>query len=103
MTAKVLSSGTDRFLPSWKNATDPSDMRMVAEDGTVHFSDLKKIADSGVQYLHALGRQHEPTRAMLIGTGVHHIVLGERPGSKVAKFPGDKRVGNEWKAFATDH
>ncbi len=103
MRAKILSSGTDRFLPSWKLATDPSDMRMVDEDGTVHFSQLKKVADSGVQYIHSLNSRHEPSRAMLIGTGVHHIVLGQRPGAKVARYRGDKRVGNEWKAFAAEH
>ncbi len=103
MTAAL---GTDTFLPSWAGATDPSDpppLRMFAEDGTVHFSDLKKVADSGVQYLHAINTPHEPTRAMLIGTGVHHVVLGQRHGSNVVRFPGDKRVGKEWKDFAAQH
>ncbi len=94
------------FLPSWSRATDPSDpppFRMFSEDGTVHFSTLKKIADSGVQYLHAVSSPFEPTRAMLIGTGVHHLVLGQRPTSKVARFPGEKRVGTAWKSFLEEH
>jgi hypothetical protein len=98
-----MVANTDNFLPSWKNATDPSDFRMFADDGTVHFSDLKRIADSGVQYLHAISRPFIPTRAMLIGTGVHHIVLGERPTSKVAHFPGDKRAGKAWTEFEAAH
>lgn len=98
---------TVNFLPSFVEAEREAQRIDVASfmhaDGTVHFSDLKKIADSGVQYIHGLSRRFEPTRAMLIGTGVHHIVLGKRPTSKVAFFPGEKRVGNEWKAFAAAH
>jgi hypothetical protein len=79
-------------------------LRFCAEDGTVHFTDLKKIPDSGVQYLHSVNTPHrEPTRGMLIGTGVHHIVLGKQAGSKVVRYPGEKRVGNDWKAFAAKH
>lgn len=102
MTAKTISEGVN-FLPSWRNATDPSDspaFRVCDEDGTHHFSHVKKLDDSGKQYIHAVNSDFEPTRAMLIGTGVHHIVLGKRPGSKVVRFPGEKRVGAEWKAFA---
>lgn len=79
-------------------------LRFCAEDGTIHFTDLKKIPDSGVQYLHAVNTPHrDPTRPMLVGTGVHHIVLGKQAGSKVARYPGEKRVGNEWKKFAAEH
>ncbi len=96
---------TVNFLPSWRDATDPSDEMapFLHEDGTLHFSDLKRVADSGVQYLHGLKNRREPTRAMLIGTGGHHIVLGKRPTSRVARFPGDKRVGKAWKDFADAH
>ncbi len=110
MTAKGLSSSAPipgvTFLPSWSKATDPSDapaLRTCDEDGTHHWSTIKKIGDSGVQYLHAVNTPFEPTRAMLIGTGVHHLVLGARPGSKVAFFDGDKRVGKEWKDFVALH
>lgn len=100
---------TVNYLPSWKSATDPSDskggtpLRTCDADGTHHWSTLKKIGDSGKQYLHAVNTPFEPTPAMLLGTGVHHLVLGARPTSKVAFFPGDKRVGNEWKAFVAAH
>jgi hypothetical protein len=77
--------------------------RMFAEDGSVHFTDLKKVGDSGVQYLHSVNGKREPTRAMLIGTGVHHLVLGARPDAKVAFYPGDKRVGAEWAKFDAAH
>ena len=96
-----MTTGTDNYLPSWKAATDPTDF--LHSDGSVHFSDLKAIADSGVQYIHRLSRRFEPTRAMLIGTGVHHIVLGQRPTSKVARFKGARRAGKEWEAFEAAH
>ncbi len=102
MNAKTVSSGTDTFLPSWKNAKDPSDplRRTCGVDGTHHFSHVKHLAKSGKQYLHAVNTPHEPTRAMLIGTGVHHIVLGPRPGAAVLRFPGDSRRGKAWTDFA---
>ncbi len=92
---------TVNYLPSWANAKDPSDL--FSSDGTVHFSDLKRIGDSGIQYLHGLKAKREPTRAMLVGTGVHHIVLGEREGAKVAHFTGAKRVGKAWTDFEATH
>ncbi len=74
-------------------------LRTCDEDGTHHFSQLKKLALSGKQYLHACNTPHEPTRAMLIGTGVHHIVLGPRPGAPVLRYPGDSRRGKAWTDF----
>ncbi len=93
---------TANFLPSWKDATDPRDpppFRMFAEDGTVHYSDLKRLALSGRQYLEGL-KPRDPTRAMLIGTGVHHITLGPRTGATVLRYPGDSRKGKVWTDFA---
>lgn len=101
MTTTSKLGGEDRYLPSWVHAKDA--MQMTAEDGTVHFSHLKKISDSGVQYLHSLSTPFEASRAMLIGTGVHHLVLGRRPTAKVAFFDGDKRAGAAWKEFAAAH
>ena len=94
------------FLPSWANAKDPSDpppFLTTAADGTIHLSNLKKIGDSGKQYIQSCNTKFEPTRAMLIGTGVHHIVLGSREGAKVVHFKGDKRTGKAWTDFATEH
>ncbi len=105
MTAKVLS-GSDNYLPSWRNATDPSDApspRTCDEDGTHHFAQLKMLAFSGKKYLHACNTKFDPTRAMLIGTGVHHIVLGPRPGASVLRYPGDARKGKGWTDFVKEH
>lgn len=107
MTAKVLSSSakTDgvTYLPSWANATDPDDPILRthgADDGSHNFSTLKKLALSGLHYLHACNTPFEPTRAMLIGTAVHQIVLGPRPGGKaVCCYPGDRRQGKVWDEF----
>lgn len=93
---------TINYLDSWKAAKDPSDapaLRVCGEDGTVHYSDLKKLALSGRQYLHAVNAPHEPTSAMLIGTIAHLLVLGGRPGAKpIVKYDGTRR-GKEWEAF----
>lgn len=75
----------------------PEPIRTVAEDGTVHFNDLKAVAKSGLHYLHAVNTKTEPTRPMLIGTVVHFLVLGPRPGAKpIVKFDGDRRQGKKW-------
>lgn len=69
-------------------------------DGTHHFSQLKKLALSGRQYIHACNTEIEPTRAMLIGTMVHLLVLGPRKGAKpVVRFPGERRQGKAWDEF----
>lgn len=75
-------------------------LRILGEDGTLHYSDLKKIALSGRQYLHAVNTPTEPTSAMLIGTAVHLLVLGPRHGAKpVEVYEGKTRQGKEWTAF----
>ena len=75
-------------------------VRIFDEDGTLHFSAFKRLALSGVHYLHAVNTPFEPSSEMKIGTCVHYLVLGKRPGAKrLAKWEGDRR-GNEWKAFA---
>lgn len=96
-------SGDTNFLPTWKAATDPSDhppLRTCDEDGTVHYTNLKRIELSGRQYLASVNVPFEPTRAMLIGTVVHHIVLGPRKAEKpLVRFPGQRRQGKDWDAF----
>lgn len=85
-------------------ANDGPSLRVLAEDGTLHFSHLKKLALSGVQYLHAVNTEIEPTRAMLIGTTVHHMILGARPGAKkLVRFDGAARRGKGWDAFLAAH
>lgn len=98
-----MTTATINYLDSWKNATDPSDapvLRTLAEDGTLHFSDLKKLALSGRQYLHAVNYPSKPTPPMLLGTCTHLHVLGPRPGAKpVLKYPGKTRQGKAWDEF----
>lgn len=79
-------------------------LRICNEDGTHHFTDLKKLSLSGCHYLDSVNTEHEPTRAMLIGTAVHHLVLGPRPtGKPVVLFKGARRSGKEWDAFRIEH
>jgi hypothetical protein len=91
---------TVNFLPSWQRAPT---FRTCNEDGTHHFSQVKKLALSGKQYIHACNAPFEPTRAMLIGTAVHVLVLGSRPGKPVLRYEGDARRGKAWDAFRAEH
>lgn len=73
--------------------------RIVGEDGCVHFSHLKQFSRSGSHYLHATNAKNEPTRAMLVSTCVHQIILGPRADKKVVVYPGDRRQGKAWDEF----
>jgi hypothetical protein len=78
----------------------PPPMRVLAEDGTLHYSDLKKIALSGRQYLYGVNNPTKPTAAMLLGTCAHMLVLGPRKGAKpLRKFEGKARRGKAWEDF----
>jgi hypothetical protein len=83
--------------------SDAKPLRTVGDDGCVHFSHLKRLALSGAHYLHAVNVQTAPTRAMLVSTAVHQILLGPRADKKVVVYSGDARRGNDWKAFAAEH
>lgn len=87
--------------PDFEDApTAPPTLRICDEDGTHHFSHVKKLSLSGKQYIHAVNTTTEPTPAMLLGTCVHLLVLGPRPGAKpVIKYKGETRQGNAWKEF----
>jgi len=78
-------------------------LRTCNEDGTYHYSQLKILANSGQKYLHACNTQFEPTLAMRLGTAVHQIILGARPGREVVVFDGESRRGNAYKEFAAAH
>jgi len=94
------------ILPSWKLATDPSDpppVRILDADGTLHFSHLKKIAASGVQYLHSVNTTTVPTRDMRTGTITHTLLLGPRPGAKEAVVYRGRRAGKDWEAFEAEN
>jgi hypothetical protein len=79
-------------------------VRILDEDGTLHFNHLKRINESGVQYLHSVNNELEPTSDMLVGTAMHFQTLGKRPESKdLAVFTGKVRKGKEWDAFEAEH
>lgn len=78
-----------------------SHLRVCDEDGTFHFSALKRLALSGRQYLHAVNSETEPTSAMLVGTCVHFLLLGERHGARpIVRYNGGRRQGKVWEEFA---
>lgn len=96
----MTAACTVTFLPSWHAESERVAMRTCDEDGTHHFSQVKKLALSGKQYLHACNSPNEPTSSMLLGTLVHFFVLGARPGSKpLVCFKGAKRQGKAWDEF----
>lgn len=79
----------------------PAPLRILDEDGTVHFTHLKKLSLSGRQYLAAVNEPSEPTSQMLLGTCVHFLVLGQRTGGKpIVRFDGERRSGKKWDEFA---
>jgi len=83
--------------------TLPPVLRTLDADGTLHFSHLKAYAKSGAHSLHAVNAPNEPTRPMLISTGVHQVVLGPRADKKIVVFDGSRRQGNAWDEFEAAH
>lgn len=77
-------------------------MKTRDADGTVHYSTLKRIGRSPRHYQHGVNATYEANRAMLVGVGVHHLLFGDRPGTKTVRFSGDRRA-KEWKAFLESH
>lgn len=82
----------------------PAALLTCRPDGTVGFSELKKLALSGRQYLHACNHRSPPTPPMLLGTAVHHLVLGGSSGRPpLLVYPGAARRGKAWDAFLAAH
>jgi len=77
--------------------------RTCDEDGTHHFGHIKALALSGKQYIHRVNTPFEATAAMRLGTCVHQLVLGARPGKDVVVYPGKTRQGKTWEAFEAEH
>lgn len=73
--------------------------RHCSADGTLHFSDVKRLNQSGAHYIHAVNERRVPTRPMLVSTAVHQILLGPRKGKEVVVYPGLRRMGKEWDSF----
>lgn len=66
----------------------------------LHFSDLKLMSRSPMHVHHArTSSRREPTRAMRIGTIVHHLVCGPHTRKPLLRFDGDARKGNAWESF----
>lgn len=65
----------------------------------VHFSELKGMALSPAHYRAARQASKEPTREMLVGTVVHHIVCGPHRTKPLIRYDGIARQGNAWKDF----
>lgn len=79
-------------------------LRTCNQDGTLHFSELKSIEESGRHYLFTCNRARVPTREMLIGTAAHRFVLGEREGARpLILYDAEARRGNAWKDFEAEH
>jgi hypothetical protein len=99
-----VSAAVSRPELPFPDDVEPPALRTCDEDGTHHFSQIKKLALSGKQYLHAVNNPTEPTSAMLLGTLVHFLVLGARSGAKpLVRYDGGTRQGNAWKDFAAAH
>lgn len=81
-------------------------LRIMAEDGTLHFGDAKKLGGptpSPRQYLQAVNTPTKPTSAMLVGTAAHFLTLGARPGAKpLVVYDADRR-GKAWTEFRDAH
>lgn len=65
----------------------------------VHFSELKEMHKSPAHYRTARQRSKEPTRDMLVGTVVHHLVCGPHRAKPLVRYPNKERKGNAWKDF----
>lgn len=75
-------------------------MLVTHADGTVHYSQLRQMSRSPAHYVHACRSQNEPTRAMRVGTAVHHRVLGERSDRPLEVWPGKTRNDKGYKDWA---
>lgn len=75
---------------------DPKNAPPRNEDGTVHYSDLKRLSTSGLAYFDGYEHPWQATRAARIGTAVHRIALG---GPPVKVYREGTRRGAAWDAF----
>jgi hypothetical protein len=79
----------------------PAPPPLVLTPGPLHFSTLKRMARSPAHVRHAmLCPDGESTRAMRIGTIVHHIVCGPHRTRPLLRYEGgDMRKGGVWEKF----
>lgn len=69
----------------------------------VHFSDLRCMALSPAHFKASVAQRWESTKAMRIGTIVHHMALGPHRTKPLKCFDGLERKGNAWKDFAAEN
>lgn len=83
----------------------PPPLRVCEPDGTFRFSNLKKLALSGRQFLASTNIETDPTSQMLLGTLVHFLTFGvQRAGAKpLVRFEGKARRGKVWEEFEAAH
>lgn len=67
-------------------------------DGRVHYSDLRKMAQSPAHYRHGILHPKEPTPAMLMGSAIDDCVFGG--GHRIEVYDG-VRYGRKWEEFAS--
>lgn len=103
LEADELPFGDDEDEGAEAPASGPRQVLSCHPDGTIHFSQLKRLALSARQYLHACNSRGRPTKEMLIGTVVHQLVLGGRAGKRALRFDGAARKGKLWTAFQAAH
>jgi hypothetical protein len=65
----------------------------------IHFSDLVSFDLSPAHFKASVAQKWEPTTEMLVGTIVHHLVLGPHRTKPLVRYSGDERKGNAWKDF----
>ncbi len=97
---------TINWLPSWAHATDSSDAPARAfygDDGCVHFTHLKRIGDSGEQFLASIAEPHKSSASQDLGSTVHALVLGQREDRPVVCFPGKVRSGKAWETLEAEN
>lgn len=70
------------------------------KDNRVHFSELKRMAQSPAHFIQACKEARELTRPMIVGSVADAITFGNRG---YAVYPGKTRNGKEWMGFRDAH
>ena len=76
------------------------DLRSGTRERPLHFSDLKRMSESALDFAHFAAHPPKRTGSQAIGALVHEEILGPRPGAEILRFPGESRRGKAWEAFA---
>lgn len=86
---------------TYRNWDDPTARTLPAPAAPVRFSNLKRLALSGLHYRDALDAPNEPSARMLLGTCVSQLTIGPQKGKPPCEmFPAKLGKSRESKAFA---